>query len=92
MLWNELSGLTLLSSFNSPVLHLLHFLHGWHSGMLIEMMFFYSIFLDLELTLTSAFPLISDYLMGLVHLGEFHLKYGIFVKLIHLDANRGLYS
>ena len=47
------------------------------------------IFLDLDLTLTSAFPLISNDLMGSVHLGEFHLKYGIFVKLIHFRCQRG---
>ena len=47
------------------------------------------IFLDLNLTLTSAFPLISNDLMGSVHLGEFHLKYGIFVKLIHFRCQQG---
>ena len=47
------------------------------------------IFLDLELTLTSAFPCISDDFMGLFCLGEFHLKYSIFVKLIHFRCQQG---
>lgn len=34
----------LLSSFNSPMLCLLHFLHRWRSGMLIKMMYFFSTF------------------------------------------------